>query len=129
MIGTPPRNIWSQPWTSTKFPKRRRTICLLSWSVRRKILSRSDSADSDQPVRHDQFIATSRAASYNRAAQPFSLRSRRQRKAWGVSPGNESKKNIPSPRGGRQRKRYGSGCVFHGIADPKGTTLPPAFGG
>src|SRR2546425_8881546 len=92
MIGTPPRNIWSPPWTSTKFPKRRRTICLLSWSVRRKILSRSDSADSDQPVRHDQFIATSRAASYNRAAQPFSLRSRRQRKAWGVSPGTSQRK-------------------------------------
>ncbi len=26
-IGTPPRNIWSQLWTSTKFPMRKRTTC------------------------------------------------------------------------------------------------------
>src|SRR5437660_695154 len=151
MIGTPPRSIWSPPWTNTKFHRRRRMICWRSWSARRRTSSRSNSVDSDQPVNFDQFIATPRAASYKTSGpivQPaeesvgkislctsqcspclrgasflkqistrrhgdhgvytekfdFSdrLRSRRQHKARGVSPGNESRKIFLSPRSERQ---------------------------
>src|SRR2546425_9596054 len=129
MIGTPPRNIWSRPGqVQSSRSGKERSAGLRGQSEERycrEVIPRIPASLSDT-INSSPPLGPLRS---NRAAQSFSLRSRRQCKAWGVSPGNESKKNIPSPRGGQQRERYGSGCVFHGIADPKGTTLPPAFAG
>ena len=67
-------------------------ICWRSWSARRRTSSRSNSVDSDQPVNSINSSPHLGPLRTRRAAQSFSLRSRRQHKARGVSPGNESRK-------------------------------------